>query len=38
MMTRTPTELLREEHRIILAGLDVLEGAAVRLRGGGTLP
>ncbi|HET7340001.1 MAG TPA: hemerythrin domain-containing protein [Methylomirabilota bacterium] len=38
MTTRTPTELLREEHRIILAGLDVLEGAAVRLRGGGGLP
>jgi hemerythrin-like domain-containing protein len=34
---RMPTELLREEHRIILAGLEVLERAAGRLRRDGAL-
>lgn len=35
---KTPTDVLRDEHRIILEALDVLESAADRLAGGGTLP
>jgi len=34
----TPTEVLREEHRVILQALDALESAAGRLAGGGSLP
>jgi hemerythrin-like domain-containing protein len=31
----TPTEILREEHRVILRALDALDAAAARLAGGG---
>ena len=34
----TPTDVLREEHRVILRALDVLEAAAARLAGGRLLP
>ena len=34
----TPTDILREEHRVILRALDVLETAAARLVGGRSLP
>ena len=34
----TPTEVLREEHRVILRALGVLEAAAARLAGGWPLP
>ncbi len=34
----TPTEILRDEHRVILRALDVLESAADRLAAGGTVP
>lgn len=34
----TPTDILREEHRIILQALDVLETGAERLARGGALP
>lgn len=34
----TPTEILREEHRVILRALDLLETAAPRLAPGGLLP
>lgn len=34
----TPTGTLREEHRVILRALDVLESAADRLAAGGALP
>jgi hemerythrin-like domain-containing protein len=34
----TPTDVLREEHRVILRALDVLEAAAARLAGGRPLP
>jgi hemerythrin-like domain-containing protein len=34
----TPTDILREEHRVILRALDVLETAAARLVGGRPLP
>jgi len=34
----TPTEVLRDEHRVILRALDVLEAAAGRLAGGRSLP
>ena len=34
----TPTEVLREEHRVILRALGVLEAAAARLAGGRPLP
>lgn len=34
----TPTDVLREEHRVILRALGVLEAAAARLAGGRPLP
>ena len=34
----TPMEVLREEHRVILRALEVLEAGAGRLAGGGALP
>jgi hemerythrin-like domain-containing protein len=34
----TPTDVLREEHRVILRALELLETAAERLAAGGTLP
>jgi hemerythrin-like domain-containing protein len=34
----TPTDILREEHRVILRALDVLEAAAARLAAGQPLP
>ena len=34
----TPTDVLRDEHRVILRALDVLEAAAARLAGGRLLP
>jgi hemerythrin-like domain-containing protein len=34
----TPTDVLREEHRVILRALGVLEAAAARLAGGRLLP
>jgi len=34
----TPTEVLREEHRVILRALEALEAAAARLAGGRPLP
>ena len=34
----TPTDVLRDEHRVILRALDVLEAAAARLAGGRPLP
>ena len=34
----TPTEVLREEHRVILRALGLLEAGANRLAGGGALP
>ena len=34
----TPTDILREEHRVILRALDALEAAAARLAGGRPLP
>lgn len=34
----TATEVLREEHRVILRALDALESAAGRLAGGGSVP
>jgi hemerythrin-like domain-containing protein len=37
-MAREPTDVLREEHRVILRGLDALETAARRLETGGSLP
>ena len=33
-----PTDLLRDDHRLILRALDLLEAAANRLAGGETLP
>ncbi|MBI4635242.1 MAG: hemerythrin domain-containing protein [Candidatus Rokubacteria bacterium] len=35
---KTPTDILREEHRIILRALDTLEAAANRIATGGSLP
>jgi len=35
---KTPTDVLRDEHRIILEALDVLDAAAERLARGGALP
>lgn len=35
---KTPTDVLRDEHRIILGALDVLDAAAERLANGGALP
>lgn len=35
---KTPTDVLREEHRIILEALDLLESTADRITGGGSLP
>lgn len=35
---RTPTQVLREEHRVILRALDVLEAAVARLAAGGAVP
>ncbi len=34
----TPTQTLRDEHRVILCALDLLERASARLATGGTLP
>jgi hemerythrin-like domain-containing protein len=37
-VTRSATQILRDEHRVILHGLRSLEAAAGRLASGGTLP
>src|SRR5690242_7372209 len=37
MRAMTPTNVLREEHRVILKGLDVLERAAARATAGGAV-
>ena len=37
-MTRSATEILRDEHRLILRVLLSLEAAAERVGGGGALP
>lgn len=34
----SPTDVLRDEHRVILRALDVLDGAAGRVMGGAALP
>jgi hemerythrin-like domain-containing protein len=35
---KTPTDVLRDEHVVILRALDALERAAARLMGGGAVP